>query len=1010
MRITHVVCTADFAGVESHVAALAAAQHDLGHTVTVLGGDPVRMREAIDREGVAVHPVGGLLHALRHLLGPAGRLADVVATHMSTADLAAALSPTLGNATIVSTRHFAATRGSRPARRAVMRLVARRMSAEIAVSSHIASTTGGSVVLPGIPDRPSGLRARERERVVLLAQRLEREKDTDVAIKAFAASGLVEEGWRLHLAGDGGERPRLEDLTRELGIQQSVTFLGHRRDIAALMSRSGIFLATCSVEGLGLAVLEAMACGLPVVASAAGGHLETVGPAEGAALFPSGNTDIAGRLLSDLAHDPARRDAYGEALRSRQRDTFSVAGQAAATDALYAHARPSPGLTPGGTRHLVVVSLEPWDEVWRRNQHLVAGLLRQDPELRVLFVEPAIDLVQAVRLGVHPRPGRGLRRGPYLPGSTPGALWLLEPTKALPRRLDPGYDARWAVRVIRTAERLGFLRPTLWVNDPSGAEVLERSGWPALYDITDDWLVAHRDAATHGRQVRQEDELMRRCIEVVVCSTGLSRTKSQRRPVTLLQNAVDAEAVRIPRARPRDLPDGPVAVYVGTLHSDRLDVDLCAATGAALRGAGTLVLVGPNALTHDEDTRLAQGSVIRLGAKDARDVPAYLQHADVLVVPHIVDDFTDSLDPIKLYEYRAVGRVVVCTPVSGFRDATSERTRVVDAADFPAAVRDAIPALDAFPTGADPDVPTWATRVEQMRSVLDRVGAAQDVEAGAVPLDARVRLGHAAVQHLATQHDIDLLHIKGPAIDPALAHSGREATDVDVLVRPEHVERLLLAATEVGFRLVSRFRLGSPFEHAATLHHSVWGHLDVHRHFPGIGLPPDEAFERLWAARVERDIAGVACPTPSREAHSVLLVLHAARTVQGGKATADVEHVWHRADPTWREAVRAEAKALHAEVAFAVGVDEVGVDGSDLRTWLALTRDKGRLAEWGARIRSAPDITSRARLLVMLPLVNTDHLAAQLGHRPTPTEVTSAFFGRVRHGAREATARRRNAR
>ena len=40
---------------------------------------------------------------------------------------------------------------------------------------------------------------------------------------------------------------------------------------------------------------------------------------------------------------------------------------------------------------LVVLSLEAWDEVWRRNQHLVAGLLRADPALRVLFVEPAVD-------------------------------------------------------------------------------------------------------------------------------------------------------------------------------------------------------------------------------------------------------------------------------------------------------------------------------------------------------------------------------------------------------------------------------------------------------------------------------------------------------------------------------------------------------------------------------------------------------------------------------------------
>ena len=63
-------------------------------------------------------------------------------------------------------------------------------------------------------------------------------------------------------------------------------------------------------------------------------------------------------------------------------------------------------------------------------------------------------------------------------------------------------------------------------------------------------------------------------------------------------------------------------------------------------------------------------------------MPAYLQHADVLVVPHVVTPFTDSLDPIKLYEYQAAGRPVVSTPVAGFRDAVDELVTVADAAAF----------------------------------------------------------------------------------------------------------------------------------------------------------------------------------------------------------------------------------------------------------------------------------------------------------------------------------------
>ena len=61
---------------------------------------------------------------------------------------------------------------------------------------------------------------------------------------------------------------------------------------------------------------------------------------------------------------------------------------------------------------LVVISLEAWDAVWRRNQHLVAGLLRARPRLRVLFVEPATDPLHAGWAAHRPRRGRGLRLAP----------------------------------------------------------------------------------------------------------------------------------------------------------------------------------------------------------------------------------------------------------------------------------------------------------------------------------------------------------------------------------------------------------------------------------------------------------------------------------------------------------------------------------------------------------------------------------------------------------------------
>lgn len=1012
------VCTDSFAGVERHVAVLAAAQHDDGHDVTVLGGDQARMRAAIDRPGVLLRPLPDVVAALRQLAGPAGRRADVVATHMTEADLAALISPGLARTAIVSTRHFARRRGATPPPRLAAERLQSRLAGEIAVSEYIAGAidVDATVVLPGIHDRPAGPPPSQREHTVLVVQRLEEEKATDVAVRAFAASGLAGLGWRLVVAGDGSQREELKSLAARLGITAATDFLGHRGDVDELMTQHGMLLAPCPVEGLGLSVVEAMASGLPVVAAAAGGHLETAGAVPGAALFTPDDDEQAAGLLADLAADPARRDRLGHDLRERQQQLFSVAAQSAATEQVYRHAVAAtrgdlPARAHGPRRDLVVVSLEPWDRVWRRNQHLLAGLLGQDPTLRILLVEPGTDPVHAVRIGERPRRGRGLRRGPHLPGVDPDALWRLEPTKLLPRRVDRDQDARWARQVEEAAHRLGFTHPTLWVNDPRGALVMERTGWPTLYDITDDWLQADRDAATLDRLATHEEALMTRAGEVVVCSDALVATKSARRPVTLLHNAVDAAAIGRPTARPADLPTGPVAVYVGTLHSDRLDVDLCVETAQRLAGAGTLVLVGPDALTGAERERLDAAGVERLGARDRRLVPAYLQHADVLVVPHVVDDFTDSLDPIKLYEYRAVGRPTVSTPVAGFREAGGERLAVCAREDFAGAVAARMPATDRYPTGIDVTVPTWADRVLEMQQVLERVaarpsGGVGDGAAGVVevPVDIRVRFGHAAVQHLADLHGLDVLHIKGHALDERLRHPGRLATDADVLVRPDHVARLLDVCKAHGHVVTGRFATGSPFEHSTTLWHPHWGYTDVHRSYPGIGLPSSEAFDRMWTARTERAIGATPCPTPSLAAQVAVLVLHAGRSVHGGQATRDVEFAWHGAPPALQAEVRRWVTDMRAEVGFAAGLGQLGSlpDSPEKQLWLAVTRE-GRVREWRARIAAAPDPLTRARLLLRAPLVNTEHLAKQLGRRPTRADVASAFVDRLVRGAAELT-------
>lgn len=363
---------------------------------------------------------------------------------------------------------------------------------------------------------------------------------------------------------------------------------------------------------------------------------------------------------------------------------------------------------------LIVCSLEPWDEIWRRNQFLIDGLMHADPDQRVLFVEPSSDPLYTMARRGRPRLGLGLRA---VPGYD-GRLSRLGPTKWLPRSFGPIANHLLAGEVLREAARLCMHSPVLWINDPGWAHLVSRTGWPAIYDITDDWVAADRPAREHARIVANEATLMRLCRVVVVCSAGLERSKSKVRPVVLVPNAVEVSRYRTPLPRPDDLGRGRVALYVGTLHEDRLDVELCVRLGRALvEFDAELVLAGPNALSDRNSNRLSAAGVRLLGARPYPRIPAYLQHADVLVVPHRVYDFTESLDPIKLYEYTAVGRPIAATPVAGFRElAVASGVAIRSAAELPDAV---LGLLTHPPAVVGPfEVADWSDRVASMAAVL----------------------------------------------------------------------------------------------------------------------------------------------------------------------------------------------------------------------------------------------------------------------------------------------------
>ena len=270
----------------------------------------------------------------------ATRRADLVHTHLVHADVYGAIGARL----LVSTKH-----NDDPFRagsfRFVERLLARRADRVIAITAALARFQIERVGLPpdkvevihyGLDDVPRAWGANPPDpvpqdaRVVLCICRLEQQKGVDVAVRALSD---VDDA-HLVVLGEGPERPELERLARELEVP--VYLPGRVPDVSAWLRRASLLVHPARWEGFGLALLEAMLAGLPVVATRVSSIPEIVADGETGVLVPPDDPAALARAVNRVLTDPS---GYGERGRERARREFSVARMTDRTLAVYERAR-----------------------------------------------------------------------------------------------------------------------------------------------------------------------------------------------------------------------------------------------------------------------------------------------------------------------------------------------------------------------------------------------------------------------------------------------------------------------------------------------------------------------------------------------------------------------------------------------------------------------------------------------------------------------------------------------
>ena len=165
--------------------------------------------------------------------------------------------------------------------------------------------------------------------------RLDPVKDFPTVMRGFSQIKSDFPRVKLVVVGDGPVKPHLSRLGGELGLDSSIIWLGERNDIPELLRCFDLFVQTSIFEGMSNTILEAMASGLPILATDTGGNPEVVRRGENGTLVPIGGVRELSVALQRYLSDPALRHGHGFNSRARAVDCFDLSLMAARYAEMY---------------------------------------------------------------------------------------------------------------------------------------------------------------------------------------------------------------------------------------------------------------------------------------------------------------------------------------------------------------------------------------------------------------------------------------------------------------------------------------------------------------------------------------------------------------------------------------------------------------------------------------------------------------------------------------------------
>jgi glycosyltransferase involved in cell wall biosynthesis len=356
------VCSAreSIYGAAQALMSLAKAQRSAGKDVRFLAfagkkfGGEVRSH-GFDVDEVRVRSKGDLLAVVRISKLIRQRQIDIVHTHLSTSSVVGGLAARLVRVPCVSTVHGMSGKMSFfPADHliAVSQGVKQHLQAQGVPAERISVVYNGlDTAFCPLPREEARRRLGIRSEIPIVGtvSRITGLKGIDDGLRAFARLREDFQGMRYMVVGEGDALEGCRELSKSLGITDSVDFVGYRTDVATYLSAMDLFLFPSLKEAMGIALIEAMACSLPIVTTNVGGIPEVVTPDAGILVGPR-QPDALAFASRELLDDPARALELSSAAKRRSDRLFTAKAMEIGTDVVYRRLLGLPVLPEAGAR------------------------------------------------------------------------------------------------------------------------------------------------------------------------------------------------------------------------------------------------------------------------------------------------------------------------------------------------------------------------------------------------------------------------------------------------------------------------------------------------------------------------------------------------------------------------------------------------------------------------------------------------------------------------------------